>query len=162
MLYDRLSVPHPEQLRLFRWAGDKNVAVASMWGEWDNTPSGIVSSSFSYPESGLRSEPNRARCWRWCCAKPRGFRRRDCGRPGSSPVADAPGKVYALWTPSPPILPASREGRQLDSCATRCRRAAHGRAPARMMQQTTLSEKATPEGMAFSPGFINQQAGALA
>src|SRR5579859_7241679 len=35
MLYDRLKVPHPEQLRLFRWHGDKNVAVNGMWGEWD-------------------------------------------------------------------------------------------------------------------------------
>src|SRR5271170_4334168 len=35
MLYERLGVPHPEQLRLFTLTGDKNVAVHSSWGNWD-------------------------------------------------------------------------------------------------------------------------------
>jgi predicted permease len=60
MLYDRLSLPHPEQLRLFRWAGDKNVAVHSMWGEWDDNPSGIISSAFSYPAFEQLRRDNRA------------------------------------------------------------------------------------------------------
>lgn len=50
LLYARLHVPRPEQLRLFRWTGDKKVAVHSVWG--DHTPTeahGFGSSSFSYP-----------------------------------------------------------------------------------------------------------------
>ena len=50
LLIERLAVPHPEQLRLFSWAGNDKVAVHSMWGEWDNLPGGrITSTSFSYP-----------------------------------------------------------------------------------------------------------------
>lgn len=49
VLYDRLDVPHPEQLRLLRWTGDKHVAVSRLWGEWNTSPSGTTSSSFSYP-----------------------------------------------------------------------------------------------------------------
>jgi len=49
LLYDRLAVPHPEQLRLFNWTGDKHVAIENLWGEWDNDDRGITSSSFSYP-----------------------------------------------------------------------------------------------------------------
>jgi predicted permease len=50
LLYDRLNVPHPEQLRMLRWNGDSHVVVQSMWGDFDSTPgSGITSSSFSYP-----------------------------------------------------------------------------------------------------------------
>jgi predicted permease len=50
LLYERLSVPHAEQLRLLRWNGDGKVAVQSMWGDFDRTPdSGMTSSVFSYP-----------------------------------------------------------------------------------------------------------------
>jgi predicted permease len=49
MLYDRLAVSHPEQLRLFNWTGDKNVAVQNLWGNWDTSNGGVTSSSFSYP-----------------------------------------------------------------------------------------------------------------
>jgi predicted permease len=49
LLYDHLNVPHPEQLRLFHWAGDKNVAVHGLWGDWNRDASGITSTSFSYP-----------------------------------------------------------------------------------------------------------------
>ena len=50
MLYDRLNVPHPEQLRMLRWNGDGHEAVQGMWGDFDSTPdSGTTSSVFSYP-----------------------------------------------------------------------------------------------------------------
>ncbi len=49
LLYDRLAVPHPEELRMFHWVGDKHVAVGRMWGDWDNSGGGITSTSFSYP-----------------------------------------------------------------------------------------------------------------
>jgi predicted permease len=50
MLYERLAVPHPEQLRLFTLTGDRNVVVHSSWGNWDRLPDGrIVFSSFTYP-----------------------------------------------------------------------------------------------------------------
>ncbi len=50
MLLDRLTVPHPEQLRLFWWTEPRNGIVESMWGEWDDLPGGgQISTSFSYP-----------------------------------------------------------------------------------------------------------------
>jgi len=50
MLYERLGVPHPEQLRLFTLTGDRNVAVHSSWGNWDHLPGGRISfNSFTYP-----------------------------------------------------------------------------------------------------------------
>ncbi len=50
LLYDRLNVPHAEQLRLLRWNGDGHEAVPGMWGDFDATPdSGTTSSVFSYP-----------------------------------------------------------------------------------------------------------------
>jgi predicted permease len=50
LLYQRLSVPHAEQLRLFRWNGDRRVAVSSMWGDFDTVPDhGMTASVFSYP-----------------------------------------------------------------------------------------------------------------
>lgn len=50
VLYDRLNVPHPEQLRLFRWTGDEKRAVHSVWGDFDDTPNhGTSSSSFPFP-----------------------------------------------------------------------------------------------------------------
>ena len=50
LLYDRLNVPHPEQLRMLRWNGDGHEAVRGMWGDFDSTPdSGTTSSVFSYP-----------------------------------------------------------------------------------------------------------------
>lgn len=50
MLYERLGVPNPEQLRLFTLTGDKNVAVHSSWGEWNHLPGGrITFNSFTYP-----------------------------------------------------------------------------------------------------------------
>jgi len=50
MLYERLGVPHPEQLRLFTLTGDKNVAIHSSWGDFNPIPGGGVRfDSFSYP-----------------------------------------------------------------------------------------------------------------
>jgi len=50
LLYDRLHVPHAEQLRLLRWTGDTHSVVHSMWGDFD-PPSGggMLASCFSYP-----------------------------------------------------------------------------------------------------------------
>ncbi len=50
LLYDRLNVPHPEQLRMLRWIGDGHAVVDGMWGDFDSTPeSGTTSSVFTYP-----------------------------------------------------------------------------------------------------------------
>ena len=50
LLYDQLNIPHPEQLRLFRWTGDDKVVAQSMWGDFDAVRGGgITSSSFPYP-----------------------------------------------------------------------------------------------------------------
>jgi predicted permease len=50
ILYERLGVPHPEQLQLFTTTGDKNVIAHSTWGNWDPAPGGRTRfDSFSYP-----------------------------------------------------------------------------------------------------------------
>ena len=50
ILYDRLHVPHAEQLRLLRWTGDTHTVVHSMWGDFGPAPGGgMLSSCFSYP-----------------------------------------------------------------------------------------------------------------
>jgi predicted permease len=49
LLYDRLDVPHPEQLRLLGWAGDDKVAVHSFWSSYDTRDAGMKSECFSYP-----------------------------------------------------------------------------------------------------------------
>jgi len=50
VLYDRLNVPHAEQLRMLVWNGNGHEAVHSMWGQFDSTPEGgTTSSAFSYP-----------------------------------------------------------------------------------------------------------------
>ena len=50
LLYDRLNVPHAEQVRMLFWQDDGHGAVHSMWGEMAPTPNGgSESSSFSYP-----------------------------------------------------------------------------------------------------------------
>ena len=50
LLYDQLNVPHPEQLRMLRWNGDGKEVVHAMWGDFDSTPQGgMTSSVFSYP-----------------------------------------------------------------------------------------------------------------
>ncbi len=50
LLYQRLNVPHPEQLRMLRWNGDGHEAIHGMWGDFDITPdSGTTGSVFSFP-----------------------------------------------------------------------------------------------------------------
>jgi|CZKL01.1.fsa_nt_gi predicted permease len=50
LLFDRLPVSHPEQLRLLRWNGDGKEVVHNMWGDFDSMPhAGTTSSVFSYP-----------------------------------------------------------------------------------------------------------------
>ncbi len=50
LLFERLSVPNPQQLRLFSWQGVKHVAVHHVWGDWNSTGNGdVTSTSFSYP-----------------------------------------------------------------------------------------------------------------
>lgn len=49
VMLDRLSVPHPEQLRLMHWYSTRKSAVHSLWGDWDNENGNVTSTSFSYP-----------------------------------------------------------------------------------------------------------------
>ncbi len=50
MIYDRLNVSHPEQLRMLYWQAAGHSVVLNMWGEFDSSPGGgTKSSSFSYP-----------------------------------------------------------------------------------------------------------------
>jgi predicted permease len=50
MLYERLGVPHPEQLRLLTLTGDDNVAIHMSWGNTRRLPNGSVwHDSFTYP-----------------------------------------------------------------------------------------------------------------
>jgi predicted permease len=50
LLYDRLSVPHAEQLRLLRWIGDQHNVVHDMWGDFDPAPGGgMLGAIYSYP-----------------------------------------------------------------------------------------------------------------
>ena len=50
LLYDRLGVPHAEQLRLLRWNGDSHAVAQGMWGDFDTSwGNGVTASVFSYP-----------------------------------------------------------------------------------------------------------------
>jgi predicted permease len=50
VLYDRLGVPHAEQLRRLLWSGGQNSAVHEMWGEFGPGPDGaMLASIYSYP-----------------------------------------------------------------------------------------------------------------
>jgi predicted permease len=50
LIYDRLGVPHAEELRLLRWTADEHNAVHEMWGEFDSVPGGGMRGAiFSYP-----------------------------------------------------------------------------------------------------------------
>jgi predicted permease len=49
MLYVRLGVPHPEQLRMLTIVGDKHVAIRSTWGNSSFQDGTFHTSSFSYP-----------------------------------------------------------------------------------------------------------------
>ncbi|HVU46148.1 MAG TPA: ABC transporter permease [Terracidiphilus sp.] len=61
MLLDRLSVAHPEQLRMFYWSEPREGIVHEMWGFWDDLPGGgQVSTSFSYPVYEALRRQNRS------------------------------------------------------------------------------------------------------
>jgi predicted permease len=49
LLLDRLDVPHPAQLRLLHWHGDKHTAINNMWGVVDDVAGGMGGTSFSFP-----------------------------------------------------------------------------------------------------------------
>jgi predicted permease len=50
LMYDRLGVPHADQLRQLVWSGDEHNTVDSMWGEFNALPGGGMKGSiFSYP-----------------------------------------------------------------------------------------------------------------
>jgi predicted permease len=61
VMYDRLAVPHPEQLRLFKWVGDKNVALHRSFGSFYPTPEGgMTSPEFTYPVYEQMRRENRS------------------------------------------------------------------------------------------------------
>ena len=49
VLYDRLGVPHPEQLRVLGWNSDEHGAVHSFWSAFNARDVGMKSECFSYP-----------------------------------------------------------------------------------------------------------------
>jgi predicted permease len=50
LLYDRLEIPHPDELKLVRWTGDDKVVAHSAWGDFDDMPGGgMTASVFPYP-----------------------------------------------------------------------------------------------------------------
>ena len=51
LLFERLAVPHADNLRLLEWTGtESHSAVHNVWGSWEPLPGGMArSTSFSYP-----------------------------------------------------------------------------------------------------------------
>jgi predicted permease len=49
LLFDRLDVPHSDELRLLGWTGDNRNAVNSMWGDFDSVQGKMLATIFSYP-----------------------------------------------------------------------------------------------------------------
>jgi len=50
VLYDRLAVPHPEQLRALKWHAAGDMPRVDMWGDFDPAPGGgMMGPIFSYP-----------------------------------------------------------------------------------------------------------------
>jgi predicted permease len=49
LLYDRLGVAHPEQLRILGWDGGEHPAVTSYWSSFNAKAEGMTSECFSYP-----------------------------------------------------------------------------------------------------------------
>lgn len=68
LLYERLDVPHAEDLRLLTWTVTRaHSAVHDTWGDRNKLPDGrVVSDVFSYPiYEQLKAETARSRiCWR--------------------------------------------------------------------------------------------------
>jgi len=50
VLLDRLGVPHPGELRLFRWVSPKHSVANHVWGDWDDASDNgkVTSTSFPY------------------------------------------------------------------------------------------------------------------
>jgi len=57
-LLDRLNVQHAGELRLFAWRSARKSVVHSSWGDWEKTPNGVTSTSFSYPVYELMRKQN--------------------------------------------------------------------------------------------------------
>lgn len=59
MLFDRLNVPHPEQLRLLQWSEAHPGIVPELWGDGEDVPGvGQKCTCFSYPVyEQLRKQP---------------------------------------------------------------------------------------------------------
>jgi predicted permease len=49
MLFVRLAVPHPAELRMFSIYGDRHMAVHNSWGSWNTVDGTSMTTSFSYP-----------------------------------------------------------------------------------------------------------------
>ena len=50
LLYDRLQIPHADQLKMLRWTGDDKVVAHSAWGDFDTLPDRTQTSSvFPFP-----------------------------------------------------------------------------------------------------------------
>ena len=50
LLYDRLQIPHADELKMLRWNGDDKVVAHSAWGDFDDLPQGGQTSSvFPFP-----------------------------------------------------------------------------------------------------------------
>ncbi|MGC1462232.1 MAG: ABC transporter permease [Terracidiphilus sp.] len=49
LLYERLAVPHPEQLRLLGWAGDKNTVIHRYWKSSNAHDARMTNECISYP-----------------------------------------------------------------------------------------------------------------
>jgi predicted permease len=51
LLFGRVTVPRPEELRILRWTGGHNMIAPNMWGEFDRDPdgNGTIGPIFSYP-----------------------------------------------------------------------------------------------------------------
>jgi len=50
LLYDRLQIPHADELKMLRWNGDDKVVAHSAWGDFDDLPhGGQTSSVFPFP-----------------------------------------------------------------------------------------------------------------
>ena len=60
VMLDRLNVPQSRELRMLTWSAGPNNAVHSMWGNWDSTPKGVTSTSFSYPVYQALRKENRS------------------------------------------------------------------------------------------------------
>jgi len=59
LLYDRLAVPHPAQMRILGWNADGHSPVHGFWTSFDASAEGMKSECFSYPIFLKLQEANR-------------------------------------------------------------------------------------------------------